>query len=134
MWKEFKEFAFRGNVIELAIAVILGLAFGAVITSLVDDVLMNLIAAVFGQPDFSQLSFTVNEAVIRYGAFLNALVTFLLVALALFLIVKALNRAMRKPSAEEPSVRECPFCLTSIPARASRCSGCTMEVQPVTPA
>ena len=132
MWKEFKEFAFRGNVIELAIAVIIGLAFGAVISSLVDDVLMNLIAAIFGQPDFSQLSFTVNDAVIRYGAFLNALVNFLLVALALFLIVKAVNRAMRKPSDEEPSVRECPFCLTSIPARATRCSGCTMEVQPVT--
>lgn len=134
MWKEFKEFVFRGNVIELAVAVILGLAFGAVISSLVDDVLMNLIAAVFGQPDFSELSFTVNEAVIRYGAFLNTLVNFLLVALALFLIVKAVNRAMRKPSAEEPSVRECPYCLTSIPARATRCSGCTMEVQQVTPA
>ena len=132
MWKEFKEFAFRGNVIELAVAVILGLAFGVVITSLVNDVLMNLIAAAIGQPDFSRLTFTVGDAVIRYGAFLNALVNFLLVALALFLIVKAVNRATRTPADEEPSVRECPYCLTTIPARASRCSACTMEVQPVT--
>ena len=132
MWKEFKEFAFRGNVIELAVAVILGLAFGAVITSLVNDVLMNLIAAAIGQPDFSRLTFTVGDAVIRYGAFLNALVNFLLVALALFLVVKAVNRATRKPADEEPTVRECPYCLTTIPARASRCSACTMEVQPVT--
>jgi large conductance mechanosensitive channel len=132
MWKEFKEFAFRGNVIELAVAVILGLAFGVVITSLVNDVLMNLIAAAIGQPDFSQLTFTVGDAVIRYGAFLNALVNFLLVALALFLVVKTVNRATRKPADEEPTVRECPYCLTTIPARASRCSACTMEVQPVT--
>lgn len=130
MWKEFKEFAFRGNVIELAVAVILGIAFGAVIASLVNDVLMNLIAAVIGQPDFSQLTFTVNDAVIRYGAFLNALVNFLLVALALFLVVRAVNRATRKPSEEEPAVRECPYCLTSIPARATRCNACTMEVAP----
>ncbi len=130
MWKEFKEFAFRGNVIELAVAVILGIAFGAVIASLVNDVLMNLIAAVIGQPDFSQLTFTVNDAVIRYGDFLNALVNFLLVALALFLVVRAVNRATRKPSEEEPAVRECPYCLTSIPARATRCNACTMEVAP----
>ena len=132
MWKEFKEFAFRGNVVELAVAVILGIAFGAVVASLVDDVLMNLIAAAIGQPDFSQLTFTVNDAVIRYGAFLNALVNFLLVALALFLVIKAVNRAIRKPSDEEPTVRECPFCMSSIPARATRCSACTMEVRPVT--
>ena len=132
MWKEFKEFALRANVLELAIAVILGLAFGAVITSLVDDVLMNLIAALVGEPDFSDLTFTVGDAVIRYGAFLTALVNFLLVALALFLVVRAINRATRKPADEEPTVRECPFCLSTIPSRATRCSACTMEVQPVT--
>jgi len=132
MWKEFKEFAFKGNVIELAVAVILGIAFGAVVASFVGDILMNLIAAVIGQPDFSQLSFTVNDAEIRYGAFLNALINFLLVALALFFVIKAMNRASRKPADEEPTVRECPHCLSTIPARASRCSACTMEVQPVT--
>lgn len=132
MWKEFKEFAFKGSVIELAVAVILGIAFGAVVASFVGDILMNLIAAVIGQPDFSQLSFTVNDAEIRYGAFLNALINFLLVALALFFVIKAMNRASRKPADEEPTVRECPHCLSTIPARASRCSACTMEVRPVT--
>ena len=132
MWKEFKEFAFRGNVIELAVAVILGIAFGAVIASLVGDILMNLVAAVIGQPDFSQLTFTINDAEIRYGAFLNALITFLLVALALFFVIKAVNRASRKPADEEPTVRECPYCMTTIPARATRCNACTSEVQPVT--
>jgi large conductance mechanosensitive channel len=134
MWKEFKEFALRGNVIELAVAVVLGIAFGAVIASLVNDVLMNLIAAVIGQPDFSRLTVTINDAVIRHGAFLNAVINFLLVALALFFIIKAVNRATRRPSAEEPTVRECPYCMTSIPARASRCSACTSEVQPQTAA
>lgn len=132
MWKEFKEFALKGNVIELAVAVILGIAFGAVIASFVGDILMNLIAAVIGQPDFSQLTFTINDAEIRYGAFLNSLINFLLVALALFIVIKAVNRATRKPADEEPAVRECPYCLSTIPARASRCSACTMEVQPVT--
>jgi large conductance mechanosensitive channel len=132
MWKEFKEFAFKGSVIELAVAVILGIAFGAVVASFVGDILMNLIAAVIGQPDFSQLSFTVNDAEIRYGAFLTALINFLLVALALFFVIQAMNRASRKPADEEPTVRECPHCLSTIPARASRCSACTMEVRPVT--
>jgi large conductance mechanosensitive channel len=132
MWKEFKEFAFKGNVIELAVAVILGIAFGAVVASFVGDILMNLIAAVIGQPDFSQLSFTVNDAEIRYGAFLTALINFLLVALSLFFVIQAMNRASRKPADEEPTVRECPHCLSTIPARASRCSACTMEVRPVT--
>jgi len=134
MWKEFKEFALRGNVIELAVAVILGIAFGMVIASLVNDVLMNLIAAAIGQPDFSQLTVTINDAVIRYGAFLNAVINFLLVALALFFLIKAVNRATRRPAAEEPTVRECPYCMSSIPARATRCSACTMEVRPVTAA
>jgi large conductance mechanosensitive channel len=132
MWKEFKEFAFKGNVIELAVAVILGIAFGAVIASLVGDILMSLVAAVIGQPDFSQLTFTVNDAEIRYGAFLNALINFLLVALALFFVIRAVNRASRKPADEEPTVRECPYCMTTIPARATRCNACTSEVQPVT--
>lgn len=131
MWREFKAFALRGNVVELAVAVILGLAFAAVITSLVNDVLMNLIAAMVGQPDFSRLSFTLNEAEVRYGAFLNALVMFLLVAMALFFVVKAVNRAVRPRAEEEaPDLRECPYCWTAIPARASRCPACTSNVEP----
>jgi large conductance mechanosensitive channel len=132
MLKEFKAFALRGNVLDLAVAVVLGIAFGVVIASLVDDVLMNLIAALFGQPDFSTLTFTVNESVIRYGRFLNAVVNFLLIALALFLVVRAVNRAMgfRKAGEEPPAMRECPYCRTSIPVQASRCSACTSEVEP----
>ncbi|MGH2723850.1 MAG: large conductance mechanosensitive channel protein MscL [Actinomycetota bacterium] len=130
MLKEFKAFALRGNVLDLAVAVILGIAFGAVVASLVDDVLMNLIAAIFGQPDFSELTFTVNDSVIRYGSFINALVNFLLISLALFLVVRVVNRAMGVRKDEPPAMRECPFCRTSIPVAASRCSACTSQVEP----
>ncbi|MDQ4005620.1 MAG: large conductance mechanosensitive channel protein MscL, partial [Actinomycetota bacterium] len=101
MLKEFKEFALRGNVLDLAVAVILGIAFGAVITALVDGVLMNLIAALVGQPDFSDLAFTINGTPILYGAFLTAVVNFLMVAFVLFLVIKAVNRvtAARRPEA-----------------------------------
>ena len=129
MLREFKEFALRGNVFELAIAFILGLAFLAVVNSLVNDVLMNLIAALVGRPDFSSLTFNVGEGVIRYGAFLTAVVKFLLIAFALFLIVKAVNRMMRPKEGEEPVTRECPYCMATIPIRASRCSACTSNVE-----
>jgi large conductance mechanosensitive channel len=129
MLQEFKKFALRGNVVELAVAVILGLAFNAVIQSLVDDVLMNLIAAAVGQPDFSRLTFTLGDAVIRYGDFITALVNFVLVAFALFLVVKAMNRLAGKQD-EPPKMAECPFCKTSIPVNATRCSACTSELQP----
>lgn len=128
---DFKAFALRGNVLDLAIAVILGLAFSAVVQSLVDDVLMQLIAAVFGTPDFSELSVTVGQAVVRYGAFLNALVNFVLVALALWVIVKAFTRAReaRGHKTEPPTTRECPYCLTNVPVKAQRCSACTSQLQ-----
>jgi large conductance mechanosensitive channel len=124
MLKEFKKFALRGNVVELAVAVILGLAFNAVIQSLVDDVLLNLIAAAVGQPDFSELSFNLGDAVIRYGAFITAVVIFLLVAFALFLVVKAINRMMGTEE-EPPKMAECPFCKTSVPVNATKCPACT---------
>ncbi len=132
MLKEFKEFALRGNVLDLAVAVILGIAFGAVINSLVNDILMNLIAALVGRPDFNSLTFSVGDGLVRYGAFLTALVNFLLIAFALFLVIKAVNRATsgRRPAEDAPTVRECPFCLSNIPTAASRCSHCTSEVQP----
>jgi large conductance mechanosensitive channel len=133
MLKEFKEFALRGNVIDLAVAVILGIAFGAVITALVDGVLMNLIAALVGQPDFNSLSFSINGTPILYGTFLTALVNFLIVAFVLFLIIKAVNRATasRKPADDLPTVRECPFCLSNIPTRATTCAHCASKVEPV---
>jgi large conductance mechanosensitive channel len=128
MLREFKAFVMRGNLLELATAVVLGLAFNAVIQSLVGDILMNLIAAVFGEPDFAGLSFTINDAEIRYGAFINAVINFLLVALALFLVIKAYNRTQRPRALEEPATRECPYCLSAIPVLATRCLYCTSEV------
>ena len=108
-------------------AVILGLAFNAVIQSLVDDVLLNLIAAAVGQPDFSELSFNIGDAVIRYGAFITAVVHFLLVAFALFLVVKVMNRLAGQGD-EPPTMAECPFCKTSIPVNATRCPACTSQL------
>ena len=129
---EFRAFALRGNVIDLAVGVILGLAFNAVIQSLVNDVLMNLIAALFGRPDFGDLTMKVGEGTIRYGSFINAVINFLLVAFALFLIVKAFNRARerRGHKAEPPENRDCPYCATSIPVKAQRCPHCTSQVEP----
>src|ERR687892_1017018 len=128
MLREFKKFALRGNVVELAVAVILGLAFNAVVQSLVDDVLMNIIAAAVGKPDFSDLTFQIGDAVIRYGDFLTAIVNFILIAFALFLVVKALNRMMGARE-EPPKMAECPFCKTSIPATATKCPACTSQLQ-----
>jgi large conductance mechanosensitive channel len=127
MLKEFKKFALRGNVVELAVAVILGLAFNAVIQSLVDDILMNLIAAAVGRPDFSELTFQLGDAAIRYGAFITAVVHFLLVAFALFLVVKAFNRFAGKED-EPPKMAECPFCKTSVPVNATKCPACTSQL------
>jgi large conductance mechanosensitive channel len=110
------------------VAVILGLAFNAVIQSLVDDVLMNIIAAAVGEPDFSDLTFQLGEAVIRYGEFITAVVNFILIALALFLVVKAMNRIMGKED-EPPKMAECPFCKTSIPVNATKCPACTSQLQ-----
>ncbi len=128
MVREFREFALKGNLLELAVAFILGVAFSAVVTSFIEDVLMNLIAAVVGKPDFSDLTLSLGDGVIRYGAFLTALVTFLLIAFVLFLVVKAAQRAMP----EKVSERDCPHCLASIPVGAGTCSFCTKDVQPAT--
>jgi large conductance mechanosensitive channel len=132
---EFKEFALKGNLIELAVAFILGLAFSAVVLSLVNDVVLQIIAVIVGQPSFDGLSINLNESSIRYGAFLTALINFLLVAFVLFLIVRAVNKLPR-PSQEAPApaTRNCPFCFTVIPAAATRCSACTSEVAPTEPA
>lgn len=127
MIKEFRDFALKGNLVELAVAFVLGVAFSAVVTSLVDDVIMNLIAAIFGRPDFSGLTLTIGDGEIGYGAFLTALISFLIVAFALFAIVRLLRRAM-PPG--EATTRGCPHCLTAIPVAASVCSACTRDVAP----
>ena len=134
MLREFRAFIHRGNVVDLAVAVMIGTAFGAVITSLVNDVVMQLVAAITGDPDFSKLVFTVNGSEVRYGAFLNAVTSFLLIATALFFVVRTMNRAMRQrrtPPPEPPKERECPFCISTIPINATRCPACTSEVEPV---
>jgi len=135
MLSEFKEFALKGNLIELAVAFILGLAFSAVVVSLVNDVVLQIIAAIVGQPSFDELSINLNDTAIRYGAFLTTLINFLLIAFVLFLIVRAVNK-LQRPSQEAPAlaIRNCPFCLTVIPAAATRCSACTSEVAPTEPA
>ena len=134
MLGDFREFVLRGNVVDLAIAVVLGVAFAAVITALVEGLITPLIAALGGQPDFSALTFTVNESAFRYGAFLNALISFLIVAAVIFfLVVKPVNALMERRRTEPPvdeSVRACPECLSDIPAAARRCAFCTAAVEP----
>ena len=125
LWRDFKAFALRGNLLELAVAFMLGIAFAAVITSLVGDVIMNLIAAVGGQPKFSDLTFSIGDGVIRYGSFLTALVTFLIIALVLFLVVRAVERVLPSKPAER---QDCPHCLASVPVGASACQFCTRDL------
>ena len=128
MIREFREFIMRGNVVDLAIAVVIGAAFGAVITSFVADVLTPLLSLV-GLPDFKEAAFTVNQAEVRYGLFLNALISFLAIALAIFLfVVKPMNalEARRQRGAEEtPTTKACTECASEIPAVARRCPFCT---------
>ncbi len=128
MVKEFREFIMRGNVIDLAVAVVIGAAFGAVITSFVADILTPLLGLV-GIPDFSSAAFTVGDAQIRYGLFLNALISFLLIALAIFLfVIKPMNalEARRQRGVEEtPTTKTCTECATEIPYTARRCPNCT---------
>ncbi|MEP7040061.1 MAG: large conductance mechanosensitive channel protein MscL [Chloroflexota bacterium] len=132
MIKEFRDFILRGNVVDLAVGVIIGAAFGAVITSLVKDVLTPLLGF-FGTPDFATLTFQAGKATVNVGLFLNALISFLLVATAVFFfIVKPINAMtsrLKKPEPDgEPPLKTCPFCATDIPSAATRCPHCTSEL------
>ena len=136
--QEFKEFLLRGNLVDLAVAIVIGIAFTAVVTALVADIVTPIIAAIFGKPDFSSLDFTVNGSRFAYGDFINALITFVVIAAAVFfLVVKPVNVLMERlrPSRpiDEPT-RECPECLSAIPVAARRCAFCTTEVAPATTA
>ena len=143
MFKEFKEFAMRGNVLDLAVGVIIGAAFGKIVTSFVSDMLMPPIGKLMGGMDFSNRFLVLGEgqfdtlkaakdagaATLNYGLFLNAMIDFTIVAFAIFLVVKAVNRAMPKPvPAPAPAMKDCPQCLSAIPAKAARCAHCTSAV------
>lgn len=130
---DFKKFLFRGNVVDLAIAVVLGTAFTAVVKALVADLLTPIIAAIFGQHDFSGLTFTINGSVFHYGSFLNALITFVSVATAVFFfVVVPVNALMRRSKTEtdvDSETRPCTECLSEIPVLAHRCAFCTAAQQ-----
>ena len=133
MWKEFKEFAMRGNVVDMAIGIIIGTAFGKVISSMVNDVLMPPIGFILGKVDFSDLVITLHEktatspaVVISYGAFINTIISFIIVAFAMFIIIRQMNRFVQKKP--EPTQKDCPYCYSSISIKATRCPDCTSEL------
>jgi len=143
MFKEFKEFVARANVIDLAVGVIIGAAFGKIVTSLVEGIIMPPIGLLLGKVDFASLFLVLNHAkgepasladakakgipVIAYGAFLNDLVNFIIIAFVIFLLIKFVNRIRRK----DPSMKDCPYCMTAIPIAATRCSGCCGELKAI---
>ena len=134
--KEFKQFLLRGNVVDLAVAVVVATAFVAVVNAFVRDILTPLIAAIFGKPDFSQLDFTINNSRFLYGDLINFIIAFLSIAAVVFFFVvvpiNALLARSRKEEPDDPTIRKCPECLSEIPAEARRCRYCTTEVTPAT--
>jgi large conductance mechanosensitive channel len=146
MWKEFREFIARGNVIDLAVAVVIGAAFGKIVTSLVEGILMPPIGMVIGKVDFASLFYVLDTSkgvpaslaeakakgipVIAYGQFLNDVINFLIIAFVIFLIVKQVNRLKSKRATDAgPTTKDCPFCLSTIPLKATRCPQCTSQLQ-----
>jgi large conductance mechanosensitive channel len=149
MFKEFREFAMRGNVMDMAVGIIIGAAFGAIVQSFVSDVLMPPLGLLLGHVDFSSLYLTLaagqvpgpyaslaaaqeaGAVTLNYGLFVNKLLTFLIVALAIFIFIRAINRLRRKEEAPaaEPTTKDCPFCFTAIPVKAVRCPNCTSELK-----
>lgn len=148
MLKEFKEFALRGNVVDMAVGIIIGAAFGAIVTSLVNDVIMPPIGLLLGGVDFTNIYLLLRPGdpaapyaslaeaqaagavTINYGAFLNTVISFLIVAFVVFLLVRAVNRLRREEEAPpaEPTTKECPYCLSTVPIKATRCAYCTSEL------
>jgi large conductance mechanosensitive channel len=135
MLKGFKQFLLRGNVVDLAVAVVIGGAFGAVVTALVKDLITPLIAALVGKPDFSAIKFTIGNGVFAIGDFINALVAFILVAAAVYFFVvvpmnAVLARMRRGQAPPDPTTKQCPECLSTIPIKARRCAFCTSTLSP----
>ena len=147
MFKEFREFALKGNMIDLAVGIVIGAAFGQVVNSLVNDVIMPPIGLLLGKVDFANLYINLTggaypslaaakeagAATLNYGLFINTIINFLIVALAIFFVVKAINtarKAAEKPApAAEPTTKECPYCFSTIPIKATRCPNCTSELK-----
>jgi large conductance mechanosensitive channel len=143
MLKEFKEFAMKGNVLDLAVGFIIGAAFGKIVTSLVSDIIMPPIGLILGKVDFSSLFLNLSgkaysslaeakaagAATLNYGVFLNNIVDFLIVAFAVFLLVRMVNRWNKPAPAAAPSTKECPYCASTIPLKATRCPNCTSEIR-----
>lgn len=137
MLSGFKQFILRGNVVDLAVAVVVGAAFTGVVTAFVKDLLTPLIAAIGGQPDFSALEFTINNSRFLYGDFINAIISFLIVAgVVYFFVVAPMNALMKRFAPPPPpapvATRPCPECLSDIPKAAKRCAHCTASVTPIT--
>jgi large conductance mechanosensitive channel len=128
MLKEFREFAMRGNVMDLAIAVIIGGAFGKIITSLVSDVLTPLIGLALGGINFSEQAIVVGDAIIKWGAFVQSIIDFLIVAFVIFMLVRTLNRFKKPEPVVAPTTKDCPYCFTAIPIQATRCPNCTSQL------
>jgi large conductance mechanosensitive channel len=143
MLKEFKEFAMRGNVLDMAIGIIIGGAFGGIVTSLVNDIIMPPIGLLLGKINFASLFIDLSgkgyatladakaagAATLNYGAFINTLIDFVIVAFVVFLLVRSINRLTKKPEAPAvPTTKECPYCFTAIPIKATRCPHCTSEL------
>ena len=145
MWKEFREFIKRGNVIDLAVAVVIGAAFAKIVTAFVDGVIMPVAGLLVGRVDFSDLFVDLSgkgypslaaakEAgapVIAYGALVNSIINFLIVAIAVFLMVKAINKLRREKEEAPPATKECPLCLSTIPVHARKCAYCTVDLSTV---
>lgn len=133
--RDFKTFILRGNVVDLAVGIVIGVAFAAVVTALVKDIITPIIAAFGGTPDFSGIYFTINNSRFLIGDFINALVSFIVIAAVIFFfVVRPVNALMARRKTElpaDPTTRDCPFCLSAIPVKASKCAFCTADV-PVT--
>jgi len=129
MLKEFRDFAVKGNAIDMAVGIVIGAAFGKIVSSLVADIIMPPIGLLLGKMDFSTLAIHLNEkTAIKYGVFINNVLDFVIVAFAIFMVIKQINRLKKAPPPADPTTKDCPKCCTSIPIKASRCPHCTSEL------